>query len=178
MKPNKKGRLREQSAKQKSGQQSATNETRTAEDSNAAPLPSPPANRELVEGRMLRDAALWRLWNGKGSSFCAEGRIAFVKLLWVRVEASINHLREVFPPRDGISTNCYGPIINSLSRIGVIRKTHKEEPVKHHNAHARSAPLWEFTNRNETVDWLRNAGITVPNDHKSQGSLFNDGEGV
>lgn len=176
--PNEKGRLREQTANQQSSQQSPTNETRTAADANASPSPSPQINKELEAGRVLRDAAMWRLSNGKGSSFCAEGRIAFIKLLLVREPESVNALREVFPPREGISKNCYGPIINSLSRIGVIRKTRDDEPAKHRDAHARPVPLWELTNRNETVDWLRSAGITVPSVHKSQGTLFNDGEGV
>lgn len=168
---NEEGRLVEQSAAQESGQQSATSETRTAADFNVAPSASQKVKQELEAGRTGRDAAMWRLSNGKGTTFFDEGRPAFVKLLLLRDVASINDLREVFPPREGVSPNSYGPIVMSLSRIGLIRKV-GEEPIAHRAAHARSVPRWQLTDPSKAVEWLRNSGFSEPNASKSQGTLF------
>lgn len=142
-------------------------------ESNGSPSPSQKANEELNEGRTRRDAAMWRLSTGKGTNFFDEGCPVFIKLLLARDVASINELREVFPPREGVSPNSYGPIVMSLSRAGLIRRV-GDEPVTHRSAHARSVPRWQLIDRSEAVEWLRKAGH---HEHsKSQGTLFG-GEG-
>jgi hypothetical protein len=170
---NEAGRLVEQSAAQESGQQSVTSETRTMAESNGSPSASQKPNAELNAGRTRRDAAMWRLSTGKGTNFFEEGRPVFIKLLLVRDVASINDLREVFPPREGVSPNSYGPILMSLSRAGLIRKV-GDEPIAHRSAHARSVPRWQLIDRSEAVEWLRQSGHHEPT--KSQGTLFG-GEG-
>jgi hypothetical protein len=132
---------------------------------------------EIEQGRMERDAAMWRLSNGNGSGFFADGQAAFLKLLLRRDAASINDLREVLPPRDGVSPNAYGPILMSLSRRGLIHEVGRE-PITHRSAHARKVPRWQLTDRYRAVEWLRDHGHNVNDPQPTrQQTLFDGREG-
>jgi hypothetical protein len=132
---------------------------------------------EIEQGRMERDAAMWRLSNGNGSGFFADGQAAFLKLLLRRDAASINDLREVLPPRDGVSPNAYGPILMSLSRRGLIHEVGRE-PITHRAAHARKVPRWQLTDRDRATAFLLACGhnVTDPQPARQQ-TLFDRGEG-